>query len=357
MVYITLFSVVATAIAGRRSGKYIQVIPFIILFLFAALRKGYGNDYASYAEKFAYIHAGGTSPFEHEYLFTFLNASLPNFFSLIALTSLLFVAGIYIFLRCNLEKEQIWMGVLIFVINPYLYLINLSSLRQCLAMLLFLLAARFAYQRKVILYVLCILIGALFHKSAILLLPIYFFATPKKISWRWLVVISLALLALLQWDGFSNIVQITISFFEDSNYNFYVSSGLTNSLRATVLTSCFFLYVVTNLPELHGKSLVFGKLYLIGCILGILAYRLSMLTRIQMYFDIFSIAVLPGIFCQVQSEGAIVVNSANPLATFWKCINKYAMPVLLLLIYILRIYSFFTNPMWASFTTYHTILD
>ena len=64
--------------------------------------------------------------------------------------------------------------------------------------------------------------------------------------------------------------------------------------------------------------------------------------------DVFSIIVIP----------AIIEYHANCEEGKWKrIINLYIFPAVLLVIYIARYYSFFANPMWSSFATYHTIFE
>ena len=124
--------------------------------------------------------------------------------------------------------------------------------------------------------------------------------------------------------------------------------GTTNSLRATVLTGVYFVYVAINLVHLKGYKLLCGKLYLIGLLFGMLAFYFSMITRLQMYFDIFSVVAIP----------AIMEHYIRNASGKWrKLINLYLFPGLIFAIYLARYYTFFTNPMWESFNTYHTIFE
>jgi hypothetical protein len=153
----------------------------------------------------------------------------------------------------------------------------------------------------------------------------------------------------------TKIAQQVVSWFNDKNYQYFANQDLTNSTRATLLTSAYFIYTLFNLPKLEGKALVYGKIYLFSPILGIFAYRMAMFTRFQMYFDFFSVVALPQIFIAVNKQGPISINRRNVLLTMWDCINKYALPILLIVIYLLRYYSFFTNPEWWLFFKYYTI--
>lgn len=356
MVHIILFSAIFLSFLLRKKGKKAQLIPFLILYVFAALRYMYGNDYSSYYIAHALVQTGGRSPFD-EFLFVKLNELIPNFFVLIALISYVFLRATYKLVERNQDVLGMCLGFFIFVISPYLFLMNLSAIRQGLAMVMFMWAVEYAIKRKPLQYLLLVLVGAMFHKSAFVLIPVYFFLSPTQFKKRYVVGV-LGILVMLLWvvdiQAISNWVAVQ---FNDANYKVYAQSDMVNSLRATILSSFSFFYVLGNLPKLKNRELVYGKLYLLSTVLGILAIRLSLMTRIQMYFDIFSIVTLPTIFAKVQAEGPIYVNMVNKQETVWRCINKYILPSLIFVVYLLRYYSFFSNPRWQSFATYQTIFS
>ena len=355
MVHIVFAAVVWIALLGRNNNKNILRISFLILLIFAAIRYAYGNDYMVYYRVHTYIQNGNPSPFGKEIFFTLLNQLCPSFFLMVALTSIAYIYIVYRFMTDNLPSEYIWVGLFILLVNPYIFLMNLSTLRQSLAMLLFILAVGAAYKRNLWLYVLLIAVSAMFHKSSWILLPCYFIADPKPVKKLHVIIVMIAVFAMVFIFDIAKIAQYVVSWFNDANYRHFATQDMQNTVRATLLTSVYFFYVLLNLPKLEGKALTYSKIYLLSPILGIFAYRMSMFTRFQMYFDIFSVVALPQIFIAVQKQGLITVNRRNVLLTFWDCINKYALPILLVLIYCLRYYSFFTNPEWRSFFKYYTI--
>lgn len=355
MVHVLLGLAVLFAILGARN-KYIQRVAFVILFLFAALRFMYGNDYYNYYRWFRHIHAGGASGFKTEILYNLLNRWLPSFPVLVALSSAFLILVVYHLLTKNLPTSYSWIGICIFVISPVLFLMNLSALRQSIATCCFVIAVNFACKKKYFWYIVMVIVAALFHKSALLLLPFCLIANPKPVKhWVCWVVLLGTLFLLTFSDVLLNMVVWVAEQFGDKNYIHMAVQDMQNSVRATLLTSVFFFYALLNLPKLKGRPLIYAKIYMISPLLGVLAREVSMLTRLQMYFDIFAIVALPSIFREIRSRGPVVVNHRNVLITFWDCINKYAMPVLIVTIYLLRYYSFFTNPDWDAFFTYRTI--
>lgn len=358
MVHFLLAAAVLIALLGwnHNNKNYIRA-SFLILFIFAALRYMYGNDYGSYYYGYYQIKIGGESPYEGEWLFTLLNMICPDYMWVTVLTSAIFAYGVYRLITCELPYRYMCLGVFIFVVNPYLFLMNLSAIRQCMALMMFLLAVDAACRKKMFQYVLFIVLAGAFHKTAFLLLPLYFWCNTKKVKTLWMLGIAVVVLCVLFVVDLNTIAMTVAEWFDDVDYINYLEDNLQNTLRATLLTSLYFFYTLFNLPKLEGRPLVYAKLYLIGTMLSMFAFRLSMLTRIQMYFDLFSVVALPQIFMAVQKRGLVVVNQKNVMLTLWDCINKYVMPPLLVVVYILRYYSFFNNPMWESFTKYQTIFD
>lgn len=355
MVHFLLALAVFLAFLGYKN-KHIQRIAFFVLFAFAALRFMYGNDYMNYYLWFKHIHAGGQSQFKTEFLYNFLNRALPSFPVLVALSSALLIAVVYRMIYKNLPVRYASIAIFIFVVNPYLFLMNLSALRQSIATCFFIMAVGFAYRKKYIWYCVLVIVATLFHKSAILLLPVCLIANAKPVkTWVCWAILAGTLTLLLSSEFLVNTVIWVAEQFDDKNYIYFANQEMKNTVRATLLTSVYFFYVLFNLPKLKGRPLVYAKLYLISTIFGILAKEMSMLTRLQQYFEIFSIVALPAIYMEIRSRGPVIVNRRNVLITLWDCINRYAMPLLLVTIYLLRYYSFFTNELWKPFFTYRTI--
>lgn len=87
-----------------------------------------------------------------------------------------------------------------------------------------------------------------------------------------------------------------------NHYRYYYNQGLQNSLRATLISSFYLFLIVFNLGKLKGKEIIYGKLSLISTILSLLAIKVSMITRVGMYFDLFLIITIPHIFSRIEKN-------------------------------------------------------
>lgn len=334
--------------AGRKYKKALLILAFVVLLVFAGVRYGFGNDFFSYEKNYDAIQNGGTSSFEKQVFFNLLLRYSPSFSWVIFITSVLTIVPVYKLISKYVAPEIAWVSVFIYCINPYLFLMSLSALRQSLATSMFIFAVFFAFKRKLIPYVILILCATLFHTSAIVLLPFYFVANDRKVSVKLVVIFTCLFLALFfSAPLLDNVAQFVLDIFDNKQYDYYYDQGATNSVRATILSSFYLVYILINLPRLEGATLMCSKLYLLGCFFSVLAFRLSMLTRLQMYFDIFSLVSLPMILLE-----NIKLNEKS----VYTLLNKYILPALMFIVYFLRYYSFFTNPLWEPFYNYETIV-
>lgn len=344
-----LFLGVVLLVSFRKHKRIGLVLAFIALFVFAAIRYNFGSDYPAYFENFLKIKAGLTI-YGDQIFFELLNRYSPSYYFLIAVTSAVTVYTFYWLIKKHVTENCWPLALLILLINPYLFLMSLSAIRQTLSMCLFIFSIYFAYKRKPIPYLVLIAFASLFHTSALLLLPVYFFANDRKFGKSFSVItVVVTIVLLVSTSFFSNIIERFLSVIDESNYWYYYNQDEGNSLRSLILSSVYFIYVIINIPYLKGKTLVFSKLYLFATICALLAYQVSMITRVQQYFDIFSIVSLPMIMSAnvERCKGLRLMN----------IINRYIFPALIFVIYVLRYYSFFTNPLWKSFAEYHTIFE
>lgn len=315
------------------------IFTFGILFIFLALRYDYGNDYMSYYNIHTAINAGLSTWGAGDAIFRNLNLLIPNFYLFIAVTSMFYIISICYLIKKNLQVKQYWFAVLLLLINPYLFLVHLSSLKQTLAICFFIFAVNFAVKRKLIMYILFILFAIGMHPSAIILLPLYFLLTERAFNKKWILMTYAILVVLLVTPLFNIITYKILEYLPRHYYTVYIQQGLQNSIRSTLISSFFFFLIIFNINKLKGKEIVYGKLSLIASAISLLAIKLSMITRIGMYFDIFLIITIPQVFEKIE-----------------KRINRQLLFFIMIFIYILRYYSFFTNPLWESYVNYRTIL-
>ncbi|WP_423188940.1 EpsG family protein [Alkalibacterium sp. f15] len=337
MVHIVFLSALFFTIPELNKKYPFRFFALAILYMFMALRYDYGNDYMSYFNIHSSLSSGLNAYGGNDQLFRLLNLAIPNFFLLIALVSLFYLIAIWHLIKSNLKVNQYWFAFLLLLVNPYLFLIHLSALRQTLALCFFMFAINYAVKRRLIPYVIFVLLATGMHASALILLPLYFLLTEKPFDKKYAFATMFVLILLLFTPIFDIIVHQLLEYLPN-NYQFYYNQNLQNSLRATIISSFYLFLIVFNLGNLRGKEIIYGKLSLIAVIITLLAIKISMITRVGMYFDLFLIITIPQIFSRIENK-----------------VNKQVLFAMLISIYLLRYYAFFTNPIWESFREYQTI--
>lgn len=325
---------------------------FIILALFSAFRYGFGNDYFGYEEIFLAAQNGINSK-KVELLFYYLNLVFPSYQSMIATLSLLYLAAVYgLIMKYTSEKFGL-LSLLIFLINPYLFLMSLSAIRQTLVItffIMFLIIEPKGKITRIALFITTIVVSFFIHQTVILLLPFYFVLYSKQNTKRDNLIFGLLpLIILIPTNVLLYPINWVVQFMPSRlNYLHYLQTNTPNTLRATLLYLLYYVYVLLNLRKLDKKTYPLAKLYLCGLLFALFAYKFSMFTRFLSYFEVLGIIALPAIMAN---------NLAKERNRHMRLIHGYLYPSLLLFVFVLRYYSFFTNKLWLPFFEYRTVLS
>lgn len=179
------------------SRKYTNNVCFIILFIFSAIRFDVGWDFQTYyllAKKFEYFKYSIFIT-ESEVLLEMnqlLEDNLWEYFRMESLNKILYKVSwffkspqllialysflILFFIKKGLDyKKKKDYGIWLFFYSfPIFYFHSLSAIRQGLAISIIFFSYKYIENKKIIKFILCIVIAGLFHKTALLLGIIYF---------------------------------------------------------------------------------------------------------------------------------------------------------------------------------------
>lgn len=148
-----------------------------ILILFSGFRYKVGTDYESYSTVYENVLWGWESTeVGFELLIKLMDKINLGFVGVIFFTSLLtiiFAASAIKKLNCGIHSLYIYFTV------PLFYLLSLNTIRQTLAVAIFMYATRFARNSDPFKYFSLVGLAATFHISALLLAPVYILANKK----------------------------------------------------------------------------------------------------------------------------------------------------------------------------------
>lgn len=335
-VYVLSYFIFSSFLLDRRLNKIIPGVLYIgvgLIFLFMVVRYGYGNDYFNYFYLHDYYHSYGIGKVDFEYLYKVINIVSSDFQFVIFSQSAIFIIAFFTlgralkFSRCNL-----FLVSLLFFLNPYLYLIHLSALRQSMAVCSFVFfLSLFMMHRKYIFILLMLFVPALFHKASLIYLLVPFallfsgFFYKQKWYLKLLLIMSMfPLIKIFLRDNLTGVL---------SKYSFYYGqlSGFSMSITTFMYVLGIGTLVLTSKPKFNlddrGQS-IYNFLHMmafISLLFSSVSLFFPMFSRVTLFFDFF----LPFYF-----------------ACSRFIVGRYYVYSFLILVYLIRNYTFLSSELW-----------
>ena len=312
IIYFAVFTIVLALLAVSMKGRNEEDKPALLFYIasaltlasFLGLREGVGTDYYDvYVKSFDSIALGGGSRFEPGFTALLNTISLfgLDYHWMFLIVALLTVSFVYhaVF---KIAGSSIW-AIFIFLIGG-LFFFSTNGIRQALAVAILLNALPYAFKGDAVKYSLVVFAAALFHSSAIVFLPLYFFRNWRLNSWKTVVtVVGVGVFAGLLSQIILNIAsslfpQIrTYTAIEHLSTQYLASGNIDFSDMVLCLTP-FVLYcgVRRKLGE-EARRLDFPFLILLfGVLVCLMSGTISLYSRLAVYFSSFAIIAMPQLF-------------------------------------------------------------
>lgn len=321
---------------------------FLPLFIYAAIRVDYGNDYSSYEELFNLIHSQRgfelDSELHAEIGYQLLNKVLPSYRAVLLLSAFLFSFSLAVFCYNYIPKNYLWLAIILVFLNPEKNVFGvLVGIRNGLVISAFLLSFVLIQKRKWLQFA-AITVGLSFiHTSAILYLPLAYIAGSnrpfkKRETWIWIgAAIALLFFSTSQLAEYINI--LLNNEYLDRYQNYFEDSGHRGGLM--VFACVFFIAIYIAYFQMRRESLCpkdnslirMGILYSITMLMGSLSIRASY------FYDMFLI-------------GSAVTIFSDKKAPEWL---RYAVVLLLIATscFSMRVWM---HSEWWNHGTYHSLL-
>jgi len=314
MIYYYLF-VISIFVAGmvlltnlHQKRKIYIILFFIISFLFMGLRSKYiGTDtlwYCNYfdiikTEKLSVALSNGSKGM---YLYIIYNKII-SYISLDSQILIISNAFIISLLASTaifyIGKKHIFLSSILYIFMYY-YFTSFNTSRQYIALLIVTNALYFLlYKKKYLLFLFLVIIASMFHITAIIsfvFFPLSFFDFSKM---KTFIIMSLIFIIFLLFSN--QLIVLFGKIFPD--YQGYVDSisDFSNIGRTMILILvnlviflCIFLsYRTFENNNLSKNDSFFLFLFLISILLGFISFNNVLLSRINTYFAIYSIFVIP----------------------------------------------------------------
>ena len=277
---------------NKSDTSFFYFIIFILFFISAFRAENIGVDYPHYARQFRIVGLTGDTYYEGGFVlvFRFLN-SISNEPLILAITvSALFILSFVSYIKRYVSIPYCFLGLLIFVFQPYLYIQStFNSMRQCFAMGILLCAVPFLLQKKYFQFGLIVLISSTIHTSMLIFLSLIIFRfiilSPKR-----LMLMSIIFLAMNVFK-LGSIAFILFSKYQ--GYETYEESVLNNPIY--ILLILFVIYFLVNKYHQLYKNeqeKFFIDIFLFSLTFLIFAVENDMFYRI---YKVFALISIPGI--------------------------------------------------------------
>lgn len=187
---------------------------------------------------------------------------------------------------------------------------GMNGVRQFAAMSIWLFSIRFIIDRKLIKYIIFILLASLFHKSVLFLIPIYYLPQIKNFKKYLLLIIFFTSLFIGSSNLFISFIgnlSIWLGQYFDfiaiyNNYldsiHFQIDNDVIGGLGYVfkIIINLILIIVGCDLVKKNPKISIYFILFFIGAILFNLSYNIQLFGRINNYFLIFRPVILSFIF-------------------------------------------------------------
>ncbi len=273
---------------------------FILLSGVSVCRIAVGNDYWVYRDNFNLIAQGRYVSYEpgFRYIVKILQYFLDYdnylpifaFFSLV--TVFLMVKAIYD------QSDWFVFSIFIFMTAGY-YFGSLNNVRYYLALAAAMFSMKYVLEKDYIKFFAVIGAAALFHKSVLIVIPLYLLAT---INWNWMghCIISSFCATLLFFPGlYRKIIFYFYPFYEGSMFD----TGQTSIINIAKAAAIFIFALIYRKKIAEDRKLKFGfYCNLFALLLYVFCSFMPEISRIGFYLNVSNVFFIPALIKKIEND-------------------------------------------------------
>lgn len=267
------------------------------LFLLSALRYGVGSDYAAYKEMYYIVNSNDT--YRYEILYTELNRLVYrlglSFQWVIVLTSFIFLILLY---KRILEDSSIPEVSVFLLLGMCYFFQSTNIIRQILACVVCVYSIKYIEQKKLMKFLIAVVIAFGFHKTAIIFLPAYVIYH-LRIKIRYLLVAFVVIFFAAPY--ISSLVSFLI-IHTGFNHGYYLtyftytgSNGGATGMISLAINVLIYIFGIIYLNKEDIKNNGYMNLQYMTVLLSIFNGMFPMINRIRFFYGITAIILIPRI--------------------------------------------------------------
>lgn len=278
---------------------------FLLLAGVSACRIAVGNDYWVYRYQFNLIMQGRHVSYEWGFnLVVWLIQSLFGYDNYIPVFAVFSIATAYFFVRAMYEQSH-WFAASVFLLmTGGFYFSSLNSVRYYFVLAVALYAMKYAVRRQYGKFILWILFAACFHKSILVVIPIYIGArwlADRKINKYLYIAGGLLLASLIVFrDFYREIIFFFYPYYEGSAFD-KVDFSYTNIAKCVGVLALSVLFYKTAVKE-NVQNRFYFFLNLAGLAVYTCGSFIPEVSRIGYYLIASQIFLIPGILVKIKNR-------------------------------------------------------
>jgi len=312
LVLCCFFIYIADYYKNEIAGKGFYALTILVLVFFGGLRnRTVGTDSNNYAEIYKtfagvgfFQEANSTLEIGFQYLMKFTHLISDSYTAMFLFISFLFVIVFIILIKKFSYNNSISLFVFITLGK---YMIYFNAARQSLAVAFFTISIYYIYRKKIFPFLVLVMIGSLFHKSILILLPFYYLLNIKYNlrNFIWILIVSSVVFVV----GGKLMLDLQSTSLE--KYSGYIDRDAKGGGLLCVFYSIIsiFFIIVREQMVMHGFKLIkVYDFYLKLCLFSTMIYVIVVITgsdvnmiRMTAYFSLGYILIWPIVFLYIKA--------------------------------------------------------
>lgn len=281
---------------------------FLVLAGVSALRIEVGNDYGKYVDIFHEIYAGTDAAYVvTEPGFNFVVKAvyaMSGFENYLLVFALFGAATAFVFLKAmyELSADFKWSFAMFMLLG--IYFRTFTTVRYYFVLALTLYSLKYVRKKEYGKFVLLILFAALFHKSVLVVIPLYLLA---NLHWKkWMVVLG-AVLSAGVFAFQQPILSIALKLYPTFQNTVYLTQDIGLLANASGILRCLLVFAAAAVcwresAAGNEKNRFYLKLSVFGFLLYTCASFLPLVSRLAYYLVTPQILLLPGLYEGLEKE-------------------------------------------------------
>lgn len=311
---------------------------FTILFLLSALRMEVGNDYETYVDTIHEIYVGGyvvTEPLFNAVVKVLCELSGGENY-LLVFAVFAFVT-IVIFLKALYEQTENFSLAFFLFMTLGMYFRTFNTVRYYFVLALTLYSFRYIFRKEYGKFILLIVLAAFFHKSVLVVIPIYLVANMPWKKWD-MAVLAAGAAGMLVFQDF--IMKVALELYPSYKDTIFLQTetGLQGNLMS--ILRCVAVLVLAVICYQDGwkeakENQFYFKLNFLAIVLYLCGSFLPLVGRIGYYLMTSQVLFIPAVLGSIKSEKkkkivtiAIIIAGVIYFLLFLKTANQPGVRVL-----------------------------